>query len=369
MRARTAGIVVVFLGAFVMAGSCAHRAPPPPHPRAVALQAAGAAALTRGDLDRAAGQFSLALEYEPRMAEAENGLGLVALAYGDQTLAEKHFRTSLAMDEDFAEAHLNLGGILLGRGVSEEALEHFRAALAIDPGYPAARLAVGETLLRLGRLEDARWELAKLCEADPQNAAAHAAHALVLARLDRAGAAEVVVRRALALDPRLPVAHRARAEILRRRGDPVGAEQELRIVIKAQPTSADDRLALGVVLAEQKRWDDAGATLSAAASLAPRQAEIQFALAFVELGRERPPAAVTAARRALELRLPYPRARLLLAEAYYRAGDAVAGQAQLRSFVDEAPADMSEEKTRALEVLAGRSSPGIPLSVQKRGGD
>jgi len=346
---RLAAVMGLAVLAFVL--DCAHASAR--HPRAAALQAAGAAALARGELDRAAGQFALALEYEPRLAEAENGLGLVALAYGDQELAEHHFRAALAMDEDLAEAHLNLGGLRLGRHELEDALECFRAALAIDPGYAAARLAVGETLLRLGRLEDARWELAKLCAAEPGNAPAHAAHALVLAKLDRLGLAEIEARRALALDPGLPAAHRARAEIARRGGDPVGAELALRRVVEARPSSAEDWLALGIVLAEQRRWDDASGVLERANLLAPRQAEVAFAQAFVELGRERPAAAVVAAQRALELRLSYPQAELLLAEAHYRAGDVAAGRAALQRFIDEAPPDMAAEKARAQEVIEG----------------
>jgi len=339
------GIAAVFLA------DCAHSSAR--QPKAAALQAAGAASLARGELDRAAGQFALALEYEPRLAEAENGLGLVALAYGDPALAEHHFRAALSMDEDLAEAHLNLGGLRLARHEFEDALECFRAALAIDPGYGAARLAVGETLLRLGRLEDARWELAKLCAAEPGSAPAHAAHALVLAHLERIALAETEARRALALDPALPAAHRARGEIARRRGDLLGAESEMRRVVQARPTSAEDWLALGVVLAQQRRWADAGVVLDRAALLGPGLAEVAFAQAFVELGRERPAAAVTAARHALELRLPYPQARLLLAEAQYRAGDAAAGRATLQRFVDEAPPEMAAEKARAERAISG----------------
>jgi Tfp pilus assembly protein PilF len=349
----------------VMCCVCAHRSPPVAvlHPRAVELQAAGAAALARGDLDRAAGQFALALEYDPRMAEAKNGLGLVALRYGDRGSAERHFRAALAVDEELAEAHLNLGGILLARGETDDALERFRSALAIDPGYAAARLAAGEALLRLGRLPEARWELAKMCEADPQNAAAHAAHAMVLARLGRVGLAETTVRRALSLDPDLPAAHRARAEILRRQGDWVAAEAELGVVIAAEGASqegVEDRLVLGTVLAEQDRWDDAAAALSAAALMAPRHAAVQFALGYVELGRERPGAASAAARRALELRPRYPEARLLLAQSLFRSGEVQEGRVVLRQFVDEAPLEMSAEKLRAAEVLAGRLSPVAP---------
>src|SRR2546423_15073877 len=93
--------------------ACAHT-PGRINPQAVALQGAGAASLARGDLDRAAGQFSLALDYEPRMAEAHNGLGLVALRRGDERIAADHFLTAIDLNEDLAEAHLNLGSILLG---------------------------------------------------------------------------------------------------------------------------------------------------------------------------------------------------------------------------------------------------------------
>jgi len=349
------GVAAVFLV------DCAHTSAR--QPKAAALQAAGAAALARGDLDRAAGQFALALEYEPRLAEAENGLGLVALAYGDRELAEHHFRAALSIDEDLAEAHLNLGGLRLARHQLEDALDCFRAALAIDPGYAAARLAVGETLLRLGRFEDARWELAKLCATEPGSAPAHAAHALVLAHLDRIALAETEARRALALDPALPAAHRARGELARRRGDLPDAESEWRRVVQALPTSAEDWLALGVVLAQQRRWVEAGGVLDHAALLGPELAEVAFAQAFVELGRDQPAAAMTAARRALELRLPYPQARLLLAEAQYRAGDAVAGRATLQRFIDEAPPEMAAEKAqaeRAQRSMGGAMPGGMP---------
>ena len=355
----------VALGALgLVAWGCAHRSASPLHPRAVELQSTGTTALQRGDLDRAAGQFALALEYEPRMAEAENGLGLVALRYHDRSGASQHFRAALALDEDLAEAHLNLGGMLLEDGETKDALVHFRAALSVDPGYGAARLATAEALLRLGRLADARWELAKLCAAEPGNAAAHADHALVLVRLDRIAAAETAVERALEIDRHLPAAHRARAEILRRRGDLAGAEGEWRIVLAAGGASSagsvEDRLSLGTVLAELARWDDAAAVLSGAALAGPRHAQVHFALAYVELSRDRPAAAIAAARKALELRPSYPEARLVLAEALLRGGDRSEGRQELRRFVDEAPPEMSAEKSRASAFLGTRQQLSLP---------
>lgn len=332
--------------------ACAH-GPRPLHARAVALQAEGAAALERGELDRAAGQFALALDYESRFAEAENGLGLVRLRYGDWARAEEHFRAALALDENLAEAHLNLGGLLLRRDQTEDALAEFRAALAIDPGYGDARLAAGEALLRLGRPVEARWELAKLCAAEPDRAEAHAAHALALAAQGRLALAEGEARAALELDARLPMAHRARAEILRRGGDFTGAAAELATAIGKGPGEIDDRIALVAVLSARGLWDDVDRELAGLVQAAPRRAEVRFLVAYAALSRDRFDAAATAAGEALSLRAPYPEARLVLAEALARDGHASEARKAVEAFLREAPAEMAEERSRAEIFLKG----------------
>ena len=248
------------LGLSLIVAGCA-TAPSRPHPRAEALQAAGVEALGRGELESAAGNFALALEYDPHLAEAESGLGLVALRRGDLGRAEEDFRAALALNEDLAEAHVNLAGLLMRRDDDESALGEARAALAIDPGYADARLLAGELLLRLGRTSDAHWELEKLCAAHPRRADAHAANALVLARLGRPVAAGEQADLALAIDPNLPAGHRARAEILRRNGELEEATREIELAIAANPGSVEDRLVRATILAARGMWDEAAAAL------------------------------------------------------------------------------------------------------------
>jgi tetratricopeptide (TPR) repeat protein len=338
------------LAAAALAGGCA-TASRPMQPRALALQAAGVDALARGELDRAAGQFALALEYEPRLAEAENGLGLVALRRGDWARAEERFRAALALDEELAEAHLNLANVLIHRDAEEDALGEARVALAVDPGYGDARLLTAELLLRLGRLDGARWELEKLCAAAPDRADAHAANALLLAREGRIAAAEPEARRALDLDPRLPAAHRERAEILRRTGDFEGATRELDVVIGADGGAVDDRLAHATVAAARGLWSQAAAELAALREAAPRRAEVCFAIAFVALARDQPDGALRAADEALALRGRYPEARLARAEALSRLGRDAEMRRELGRFLDEAPAAMAAERARATRML------------------
>lgn len=333
---------------------CAHR-PRALHTKAIQHQAAGSRSLVRGELDRAAGQFSLALEYEPKMAEAKNGLGLVALARGDKVVAETHFREALALNEEMTEAHLNLGSLMLDRDEVDDALVEFRQALAIDPGYGAARLATSEALLRLGRLDDARWELTKLCEIEPERATAHAALALVLAKLNRIAAAETALRRALALDPQLPAALRVVAEIASRSGDHVRAIAALRQLVAAEPSSVSDRLALATELVVLHQPADAAQELEGLEQAAPKRAEVPFVRAYAELRRDRPADAVAAARRALALRKSYPQARLVLAEALLRLGQTGEGRRELQIFVQEAPAHMEDER-RLAEGFLNRAS-------------
>ena len=360
--------VSVFASLLMLA--CA-RTPAPMHPRAVALQAAGVEALGGGALDRAAGHFALALEYEPRLAEAENGLGLVALRRGDWARAEAHFREALARNEELAEAHANLATVLLHRDAEEEALGEARAALAIDPGYADARLIAGELLLRLGRLGEARWELEKLCAAAPARADAHAANALVLLRLGRAAAAEEEAQTALRLDPKLPAAHRARAELLRHAGDLEAATAELDLVIAANPGSVPDRLARATIVAARGHWDDAAAELEALVEAAPRRAEVRFAIAFVALRRAQVPAALRAADAALALRAAYPEARLVRAEALLRLRRPGEARRELERFLADAPDTMRADRARVRALLdddrrlgAEPFLPGSPSSVR-----
>jgi tetratricopeptide (TPR) repeat protein len=341
------------LAAAVLAGACA-TAQKPLQPRALSLQASGVEALAHGQLDRAAGHFALALEFEPRLAEAENGLGLVALRRGDWPRAEERFRAALALNEELAEAHLNLANVLLHRGVEADALIEARAALAVDPGYGDARLLAAELLLRLGRLDDARWELEKLCAAAPERADAHAANALVLARQGRVAAAETEARRALELDGQLPAAHRARDEILRRAGDLEGASRELELVIASNAGAIDDRLAHATIAAARGLWSQADAELAALREAAPNRPEICFAQAFVALAREQSTVALEAADAALALRPRYPEARLVRAEALARLGRDAEMRRELARFLDQAPPAMAAERAQADRALRAR---------------
>jgi tetratricopeptide (TPR) repeat protein len=319
--------------------------------KAVQYQAEGMRAYARGELDRAAGLFSLALEYDSRMAEARVGMGLVAFARGDDGAAESQFKQALKLNEDLAEAHHNLGVLYAKRGEFNEALESFRQALAVDPGFGAARQGLGDTLLRLDRVEEARWELTKLCEVEPQNARAHASLAMVHTQQNRIAAAEEAVQKALALDANLPAAHWAKAELLAKRGDHLGAMQEIRQAVAAEPANVEFRISLVKILVAARVADEADRELAGLEQAAPRRAEVAFVRAYLCYQRGLYADAVNAARRAIRLRKPYPYARLMLAESLFRAGQPQEGRRETEHFLEEAPPSMEMERREAEKFL------------------
>jgi tetratricopeptide (TPR) repeat protein len=321
------------------------------NPKAVQYQAEGARAYARGELDRAAGLHSLALEYDPRMAEARSGLGLVAFARGDRAAAEAQFKEALKLNEDLAEAHHNLGILYSHDGNHSEALDRFRQALAIDPGFGAARQGLGDTLLRLDRAEDARWELTKLCQIEPQNARAHASLSMVHTQQNRIAAAEEAVQKALALDANLPAAHWAKAELLAKRGDALGGLQEIRQAVAAEPANIEYRISLVKLLVAAGVADEADRELAGLEQAAPRRAEVAFIRAVVSYNRGLYADAVNAARRALRLRKPYPYARLMLAQSLFMSGQRDEGRRETEKFLEEAPPSMEMERREAEKFL------------------
>jgi tetratricopeptide (TPR) repeat protein len=341
---------LALLSLALTAFACGH-GPPPVNQKAVKFQAEGARAYVAGDLDRAAGLFSLALEYDPRMAEARSGMGLVAFARGDKDAAEKHFKAALALNEELAEAHLNLGTIYFERDELDEAMTRFRQALAIDPGFGGARRMVGATLLKQGKFEEARWELSKLTEIEPRDARAHALYAQVLVGLGHIASAEAAAQRALALDPNNADAHRARGMILEKRGDFATAAEEFRAALRADQGSVDDRLSLVRTLMAANKLPDAELEVQSLEKLGPGRPEVAFIRGYLALRMGDPKAAVEYEDRALRLRPRYPQARMIRAEALFQMSQREEGRRELERFIDQATPALREDVARAKAFL------------------
>jgi tetratricopeptide (TPR) repeat protein len=320
-------------------GACGQAPRNPASPHASRHVAAGVAALEAGELDRAEAEFHVALDYEPRMTQALNGLGLVHLAREDYDEARRWFFAAVRVNEEFAEGHANLGAVEIARGETRAALPHLMRALAIDPGYVPARHNLARSLHALGRYDEARQEYMKLTSIAPDRADGWAELAVVeLARGDHAAAGRAADR-ALALDGEHRLARRVRADLLRDAGDLRGA---LAAYEQLGDDDADALVGRGLTLMLMGRPAEARPLLERAVELAPALPAAHFALgvAYVEL--ERYADAEVALGRAIELaNRAYPEARYVRAHALAsldRRADAIA---EYRAFLREAEGNAS----------------------------
>ncbi|HYG68180.1 MAG TPA: tetratricopeptide repeat protein [Anaeromyxobacteraceae bacterium] len=193
--------------------ACASRAPV--HPRAAEELVRGYAHLEASDLERAEVAFAHALEFDPDLPEALNGLGIVERSRERPAEALRRFEEAVHLDPEFAEAHANRGEALLALGRERDGELALRAALAIDPDHVPARQNLARALLHRGLARpaerDALWTTARreylhLLETDPRGFAAHHDLGFMAYEAGRFAEAEAAWARAAELEPRSPEA-------------------------------------------------------------------------------------------------------------------------------------------------------------------
>ncbi len=245
---------------------------------------------------------------DPRQARATTALIEVLRALGDSdgawAIAETSWRASSEVED-----HISLAELALESGHSDQALPLAHALRGDDIVGARAAAVEGRALLNVGRAAEARAVLAPLVPAPPATlawldavAATDGASAALTAaaRLPITSSpawADVKARRALW---QVRLGHRAEAERLLgevERVDPVSAaltrgemalalarpadaERTFRRVLVDQPAQLRALDGLSTALAEQGRWDEALATLSAIR--ARRASEVHWEVRMAE---------------------------------------------------------------------------------------
>ena len=91
----------------------------------------------------------------PESLEMRNALGVVYYAKGDYEKAAVQFQIALNSDGDLAAVRNNLGVVLVSQGKHFEAINQFQTAISLDPGNPRPLINLGNAYLRLGRGDEA----------------------------------------------------------------------------------------------------------------------------------------------------------------------------------------------------------------------
>lgn len=131
---------------------------------------AGIAALERGDVEFAEGEFDNVLRLDAFNKYAMYNLGLVAQQRGEVTESADWYRRALAIDPRFVSALYNLA-VLRAPVATHEALDLYEILIEIEPANAAARLNLSFLLRQFGEAVRADEELALALELDPSLAA------------------------------------------------------------------------------------------------------------------------------------------------------------------------------------------------------
>jgi Flp pilus assembly protein TadD len=249
--------------------------------------------------DDAKTEFSRAIALDPKMDAAYLNLGLVVMD-GDPAGAAEAFLHAADLQPTESKPRFLAGFSLEHAGNFPEAIAQYRSALELSPKDYESHFALGRVLLRTNDAPGAETQFREAVTAHGDSATARLglAHALLVQK--KFDAASDALAEYLKLNPGDKSAHfdRASALLELNRYDDALAELDL-----AEPPGAP---ALGTspethvqilkmrseIYADQKKWKEAGETLTEAIKASPRDAEIAAALGRVDIELHNYPAAV-----------------------------------------------------------------------------
>lgn len=265
----------------------------------------GVAYEDKGDLDRAAIDFTRCIQLHPERGAYYVNRALVYLKRGMHEEAISDLDEALFLDPLNPQTRVNRAYASYLMDDFDAAVREYTRALYLKPDYLNALVGRGNAQVARGQLEDAATDFGAAIKLKPDLAAALAGLGLVCAR----------------------------------RGDWPGAEAQYRKAVAADARDAGALRGLAVSLWRQNRRDEALAACRSAAAGAPASAPIWHDLAqlCVETGQHEE--ALVAFNRALELEPSRLAARRLRAEVHARRAEWLLAASDLRQAVAASPAD------------------------------
>ena len=312
-----------------------------------------------GDREQAAAEFDEALSLVPDFPALKLQYARMALDMGNaeraQNLASSVLQAHPADPKAGAAANTILGSALMQSGKMHEARPYFERAVAMDPSFQNGyRLAVVD--LDLGDGSAADRVFAEMQSSFSDTAEIHLLFGQAYARSDFQPKALAEFQKSEQKDPKLPGVHYAVAWMLMDLdgSSAIGqAEDELRKEIANSPEDAGSYAALGHLLADQHKGDEAVADLKRAISLDPTNPNSYFYLGQYELEMKNLPEAIALLRRAIALTTDpaahareLQKAHYLLGRALLQSGDAEAGKRELAASQAAGQQNLSRDQDR-----------------------
>ena len=307
-----------------------------------------------GDLQGAIRGYLAILEKHPARVDVRSNLGAAYSALGRYEEAIDQYKRALVIEPANSAIRFNLAMAYYKAAWFSEAateLERFIAAAPESPQKVNARVVLGDCQLRLGQYKKVINALTPLTESDPSNrtvayllgsaligdgqlnkgqeiidrvfrdddsAEAHLLMGSILLVADDAQGALKEMQRALELNPKLPGVQAWYGRVLMRLGDTEKAKVAFRNELATNANDFEANLYLGVLLRQDKQWDEALGHLQRAIELRPREQYARYHLAAVYAAAGKPGDALPLLEGVLKEHGDFVEARVLLASVYYR---------------------------------------------------
>jgi enediyne biosynthesis protein E4 len=264
----------------------------------------GKIALEAGRYADALAHFRNALNRQPDLRGALQGLGLAYAAQGKTAQAEAQFQAVIRLAPDFAEAYTHLGKIYARTGRLDEAIQAYQRVIKLEPDRAQGYHNLGAVLSAQGLADAAMVQFQEALRRDPHYLPARNDLGALYAERGQIEEAIAAFSSAVRLDPTRTESYYNLAMAYAARGDAQAMIQELQETLRLDPRHVEAHLGLGIGYVEQGKMDAAVERFRTVVRLDPQHARAHSALAAVYLQQQQYALARQHAQKAAKLGAP-----------------------------------------------------------------
>lgn len=325
----------------------------------------GAAALMRGQYDKAIAFYDEALQMADTAdfikASIYSDRGVARWRMGQTKEAIEDFNQSIQLAPENGAVYNNRGNVLMDLGHPEEALKDFDRAITLTQNYGVAYNNRGNAHVALGQYDAAFQDFRKAVELMPRSAIPFNGRGKAHKELKRYHAAVRDLTRAIGIDPKYVAAYRHRAEAYFALGMYREAIADASQILTLEPDAPDPDVLLlrGRAYAKDKKLNSALEDFNKAIELKPDLVEAYVERGDVFIQARRFDDAIGDFNRAVELDQQNARAFALRALAKMELGGNQATDPQTSYVVND---DALNDVNQALQL-----APDDPFALRIRG--
>ena len=307
------------------------------------------------EIDPAIEAFEKAVSFLPQKAPAYFDLGRLYIEKNDLAKAEEAYGRGLALDPSDIPANQNDAILLMRRGEFREALIPLERLKAKKPDDVSVRTTLIEACLKAALKDKGGDEIDELLSSHIVTLPQGLAIAKLLAEHREKDAAQRVFESLKSTWPNSAEVHGDLGLLLTDKGQFKEAAQELKLAVQLDADSEKYSEGYGEALLNSEQYPVALPFLLDAEKRFPSQLNLQYQLAFADVGLQRFPEAISVLEALASKRPDSGKVQFLLGGAFELEGDLQKGEDHYRNAIQLAPEEPNSY--RALASLLQKQGP------------